>query len=138
MERHVQNAQAVAEYLRDHDKVAWIKYAGLSDHPDHELAKKYMKGTPSAILTFGVRSDKEGGGREAGARFIDALQLITRLVNIGDAKSLASHPATTTHRQLNGQELEQAGVSEDMVRLSIGIEHIEDIKADLEQALASA
>ena len=133
MERHVQNAQAVAEYLRDHDKVAWVKYAGLSDHPEHELAKKYMKGTPSAILTFGVK-----GGLEAGARFIDALQLITRLVNIGDAKSLACHPATTTHRQLNEQELENAGVSTDMVRLSIGIEHIEDIKADLEQALAAA
>lgn len=133
MERHVENAQAVAEYLKGHDKVAWIKYAGLADHPDHKLAQKYMKGTPSAILTFGVK-----GGREAGARFIDALQLITRLVNIGDAKSLASHPATTTHRQLNGQELEQAGVTEDMVRLSIGIEHIEDIKADLEQALAKA
>lgn len=133
MERHVQNAQAVAEYLRDHDKVAWVKYAGLADHPEHALAKKYMKGTPSAILTFGVV-----GGSEAGARFIDALQLITRLVNIGDAKSLACHPASTTHRQLNGQELEQAGVSADMVRLSIGIEHIEDIKADLAQALASA
>ena len=133
MERHVQNAQAVAEYLRDHDKVAWVKYAGLPDHPEHELAKKYMKGTPSAILTFGVK-----GGLEAGARFIDALQLITRLVNIGDAKSLACHPATTTHRQLNEQELEKAGVSIDMVRLSIGIEHIEDIKADLEQALAAA
>ncbi|WP_372844386.1 O-acetylhomoserine aminocarboxypropyltransferase/cysteine synthase family protein [Psychrobacter sp.] len=133
MERHVQNAQAVAEYLRDHDKVAWVKYAGLPDHPEHELAKKYMKGTPSAILTFGVK-----GGLEAGARFIDALQLITRLVNIGDAKSLACHPATTTHRQLNEQELEKAGVSIDMVRLSIGIEHIEDIKADLAQALAAA
>jgi len=133
MERHVQNAQAVAEYLRDHDKVAWVKYAGLSDHPEYELAKKYMKSTPSAILTFGVK-----GGIEAGARFIDALQLITRLVNIGDAKSLACHPATTTHRQLNEQELENAGVSTDMVRLSIGIEHIEDIKADLAQALASA
>ncbi|WP_367105091.1 O-acetylhomoserine aminocarboxypropyltransferase/cysteine synthase family protein [uncultured Psychrobacter sp.] len=141
MERHVENAQAVAEYLRDHDKVAWVKYAGLSDHPEHDLAQKYMQGTPSAILTFGVKSsreDEEGGGRAAGARFIDALQLITRLVNIGDAKSLACHPATTTHRQLNGQELEQAGVSEDMVRLSIGIEHIDDIKADLEQALAQA
>ena len=133
MERHVQNAQAVAEYLRDHDKVAWVKYAGLADHPEHALAQKYMKGTPSAILTFGVV-----GGSEAGARFIDALQLITRLVNIGDAKSLACHPASTTHRQLNGQELEQAGVSADMVRLSIGIKHIEDIKADLAQALASA
>ncbi len=139
MERHVQNAQAVAEYLRDHDKVAWVKYAGLPDHPDHQLAQKYMKGTPSAILTFGVKSATDDeGARAAGARFIDALQLITRLVNIGDAKSLASHPATTTHRQLNEQELEQAGVSEDMIRLSIGIEHIEDIKADLAQALASA
>ncbi|MGO3641297.1 MAG: PLP-dependent transferase, partial [Psychrobacter sp.] len=133
MERHVQNAKAVAEYLRDHEKVAWVKYAGLPDHPEHALAKKYMKGTPSAILTFGVK-----GGLEAGARFIDALQLITRLVNIGDAKSLACHPATTTHRQLNEQELANAGVSTDMVRLSIGIEHIEDIKADLEQALALA
>lgn len=133
MERHVQNAQAVAEYLNDHDKVAWVKYAGLSDHPDYELAKKYMKGTPSAILTFGVK-----GGREAGARFIDALNLVTRLVNIGDAKSLACHPATTTHRQLNEEELATAGVSADMVRLSIGIEHIEDIKADLAQALAKA
>ncbi len=131
MERHVQNTQAVAEYLQQHDKVAWVKYAGLPDHPEHALAQKYMQGTPSGILTFGVK-----GGRAAGARFIDALNLITRLVNIGDAKSLACHPATTTHRQLNGQELEQAGVSEDMVRLSIGIEHIEDIKADLEQALA--
>lgn len=133
MERHVQNAQAVAEYLKGHDKVAWVKYAGLSDHPDHQLAQKYMKGTPSAILTFGVK-----GGCEAGAKFIDALNLITRLVNIGDAKSLASHPATTTHRQLNEEELAKAGVSEDMIRLSIGIEHIEDIKADLEQALGKA
>ncbi|AWT49570.1 aminotransferase class V-fold PLP-dependent enzyme [Psychrobacter sp. YP14] len=133
MERHVQNAQAVAEYLKAHDKVAWVKYAGLADHPDHQLAQKYMKGTPSAILTFGVK-----GGREAGAKFIDALNLITRLVNIGDAKSLASHPATTTHRQLNDEELANAGVSEDMIRLSIGIEHIEDIKADLAQALAKA
>ncbi len=133
MERHVENAQAVAEYLQQHEKVSWVKYAGLSDHPEHELAKKYMKGTPSAILTFGVK-----GGREAGAKFIDALQLITRLVNIGDAKSLACHPATTTHRQLNAEELAKAGVSEDMIRLSIGIEHIDDIKADLEQALANA
>ena len=138
MERHVQNAQAVAEYLRDHDKVAWVKYAGLPDHSDFELAQRYMKGTPSAILTFGVRSSREDSGRDAGARFIDALQLFTRLVNIGDAKSLACHPATTTHRQLDEQELAQAGVSLDMVRLSIGIEHIDDIKADLAQALAAA
>ncbi len=133
MERHVENTQAVAEYLQQHDKVAWVKYAGLPDHPEHGLAQKYMKGTPSAILTFGVK-----GGREAGARFIDALQLITRLVNIGDAKSLACHPASTTHRQLNEAELANAGVSEDMIRLSIGIEHIDDIKADLAQALAEA
>ena len=136
--RHVENAQAVAEFLQGHDKVAWVKYAGLSDHAEHDLEKKYMNGTPSAILTFGVKGSDGMSGREAGAKFIDALELITRLVNIGDAKSLACHPASTTHRQLNGQELEQAGVSEDMVRLSIGIEHIDDIKADLEQALAKA
>ncbi|WP_434353413.1 aminotransferase class V-fold PLP-dependent enzyme [Psychrobacter sp. HD31] len=133
MERHVQNAQAVAEYLQNHEKVSWVKYAGLADHPEHALAKKYHKGTPSAILSFGVK-----GGRESGAKFIDALQMIVRLVNIGDAKSLACHPASTTHRQLNEEELAKAGVSEDMVRLSIGIEHIDDIKADLEQALANA
>lgn len=133
MERHVQNAQAVAEYLQNHEKVSWVKYAGLADHPEHALAKKYHKGSPSAILSFGVK-----GGRESGAKFIDALQMIVRLVNIGDAKSLACHPASTTHRQLNEEELAKAGVSEDMVRLSIGIEHIDDIKADLEQALANA
>ncbi|RVU82240.1 aminotransferase class I/II-fold pyridoxal phosphate-dependent enzyme [Leucothrix sargassi] len=133
MERHCQNAQAVAEFLNHHPQVAWVKYAGLTDHPEHKLAQTYFGGKPSAILTFGLKGD-----REAGAKFIDALQLITRLVNIGDAKSLACHPATTTHRQLNAEELQKAGVSEDMIRLSIGIEHIDDIKADLEQALAAA
>ena len=133
MERHCQNAQAVAEFLNHHSQVAWVKYAGLTDHPEHKLAQTYFGGKPSAILTFGLKA-----GREAGAKFIDALQLITRLVNIGDAKSLACHPATTTHRQLNAEELQKAGVSEDMIRLSIGIEHIDDIKADLEQALAAA
>lgn len=133
MERHCQNAQAVAEFLNHHPQVAWVKYAGLTDHPEHKLAQTYFGGKPSAILTFGLK-----GSREAGAKFIDALQLITRLVNIGDAKSLACHPATTTHRQLNAEELQKAGVSEDMIRLSIGIEHIDDIKADLEQALAAA
>ncbi len=133
MERHCENALAVAKFLQQHEQVAWVKYAGLSDHPEYALAQQYLAGKPSAILTFGVK-----GGREAGAKFIDALQLITRLVNIGDAKSLACHPATTTHRQLNAEELEKAGVSEDMVRLSIGIEHIDDIKADLAQALAKA
>ena len=130
MERHCENAQKVAQYLQNHPKVSWVNYAGLPTHPQHNLAKKYVKGTPSAILSFGVKDGKAGG-----ARFIDALQLFTRLVNIGDAKSLACHPATTTHRQLNAEELASAGVSEDMVRLSIGIEHIDDLLADLEQAL---
>lgn len=130
MERHTENAQKIAEYLQNHPKVNWVNYAGLSTHPQHELAKKYLKGKPSAILSFGVQD-----GRAGGTRFIDALQLFTRLVNIGDAKSLACHPATTTHRQLSEEELAKAGVSEDMVRLSIGIEHIDDLIADLEQAL---
>lgn len=130
MERHTQNALAVAKYLQEHPKVSWVNYAGLSTHPQHDLANKYLDGKPSAILSFGVKD-----GRSGGTRFIDALQLITRLVNIGDAKSLACHPATTTHRQLSDDELKAAGVSDDMVRLSIGIEHIDDLIADLEQAL---
>jgi O-acetylhomoserine (thiol)-lyase len=130
MERHCENAQKVATYLQQHPQVAWVKYAGLPDHPEHELAQRYMGGKPAAILSFGIQ-----GGQEAGARFIDALKLVVRLVNIGDAKSLACHPASTTHRQLNDEELEKAGVPRDMVRLSIGIEHIDDILADLSQAL---
>ncbi|MCC5797626.1 MAG: aminotransferase class I/II-fold pyridoxal phosphate-dependent enzyme [Methylophaga sp.] len=133
MERHCQNAQQVAEFLTKHDKVNWVNFAGLPGDKYHALAQQYMKGKPSAILSFGIR-----GGAEAGARFIDALQMIKRLVNIGDAKSLACHPATTTHRQLNEQELEKAGVPADMVRLSIGIEHIDDILADIIQALDKA
>lgn len=131
MERHSDNALKVAEYLRQHAKVKWVKYAGLSDHPEHALIHRYLSGKASGILSFGVQ-----GGKEGGARFIDALQLITRLVNIGDAKSLACHPATTTHRQLNPDELLKAGVSEDMVRISVGIEHVDDIIEDIEQALA--
>lgn len=130
MERIVENTLAVAQYLKDHKKVSWVNYAGLPEHKDHALARKYMGGRPSGILTFGVH-----GGLAAGARFQDALKLFTRLVNIGDAKSLACHPASTTHRQLAPAELVQAGVTEDMVRLSIGIEHIDDLNADLEQAL---
>ena len=133
MERHTRNALKVAEYLSSHEQVSWVKYAGLPTHPEHDLAQKYFGGTPAAILSFGIK-----GGLEAGARFIDALKLILRLVNIGDAKTLASHPASTTHRQLNAEELKSAGVSEDMVRLSIGIEHIDDIMADLEQALEAS
>ncbi|MBK7543823.1 MAG: bifunctional O-acetylhomoserine aminocarboxypropyltransferase/cysteine synthase [Candidatus Competibacteraceae bacterium] len=133
MDRHCENAVKAAEYLRDHPQVAWVNYPALSDSPEKPLVDKYMGGRGSSILSFGIKS-----GREAGAKFIDALQLVTRLVNIGDAKSLACHPATTTHRQLSPAELAKAGVSEDLVRLSIGIEHIDDILADLEQALAAA
>jgi O-acetylhomoserine (thiol)-lyase len=133
MERICANALAIARFLRDHPKVGWVRYAGLEDHPDHALVRRYMGGRASGILTFGVK-----GGREAGARLQDALKLVTRLVNIGDCKTLACHPASTTHRQLAPDELAQAGVSEDMVRLSIGIEHVDDLVADLDQALARA
>ena len=133
MERHNSNALAVARFLDAHPNVAWVNYAGLESHPEHALARKYMGGPPASILSFGIK-----GGIEAGAKFIDALQLILRLVNIGDAKSLACHPASTTHRQLSPEELASAGVGEDMIRLSIGIEHIDDILADLDQALAAS
>jgi O-acetylhomoserine (thiol)-lyase len=133
MDRHCENAVTVANYLKDHGQVEWVRYAGLPDSPDKALVDKYMGGRASSILSFGIR-----GGRDAGARFIDALQLAVRLVNIGDAKTLACHPATTTHRQLSPTELATAGVSEDMVRLSIGIEHVDDIIADIDQALAAA
>lgn len=133
MERHTENALKVARYLQAHKQVAWVKYAGLPDHPEHELAQRYTGGKPASILSFGIK-----GGQAAGARFIDALQLVVRLVNIGDAKSLACHPASTTHRQLNDEELEKAGVPRDMVRLSIGIEHSDDIIADLAQALEAS
>lgn len=132
MDRICENTLAVAQFLRQHDKVSWVNYAGLPDHSDYSLAQKYLNGRASGILTFGIK-----GGAAAGARFQDALKLITRLVNIGDTKSLACHPASTTHRQLTPEELKKAGVSEDMVRLSIGIEHIDDLKEDLEQALAA-
>jgi len=133
MDRICANALAVAEYLRRHPKVTWVNYAGLPDHPDHALVQKYMGGRASGILSFGIQ-----GGREAGARFQDALKLFTRLVNIGDCKSLACHPASTTHRQLSPEELTKAGVREEMIRLSIGIEHIDDLIEDLDQALSAA
>jgi O-acetylhomoserine (thiol)-lyase len=133
MERHCDNAAAVAAYLKKHPAVSWVQYAGLEESPYYELAKKYTNGRPSALLTFGVK-----GGFEAAVKFYDALGLFKRLVNIGDAKSLAAHPASTTHRQLTEAELEKAGVTGDMVRLCIGIEHIDDILADLDQALAKA
>ena len=133
MDRICENAVAVAQHLRQHDQVEWVRYAGLEDSPQKPLLDKYCGGRAAGILSFGIK-----GGRDAGARFIDALQLVTRLVNIGDAKTLATHPATTTHRQLSDQELEATGVSEDLVRLSVGIEHVDDIVEDLDQALAAA
>ena len=133
MDRICENALAIAAKLKSHPQVNWVNYAGLPDSPSKALTDKYMGGKASGIVSFGIK-----GGRDAGAKFIDALQLIVRLVNIGDAKSLACHPASTTHRQLSPEELGKAGVSEDMIRLSIGIEHIDDLMADIEQALAAA
>ena len=133
MQRHCDNALAVAKYLAAHDRVAWVNYAGLPDSPHYELAQKYTDGKPSALMTFGIK-----GGYDAGVKFYDALDMFLRLVNIGDVKSLAAHPASTTHRQLAGDELKAAGVTPDMIRLCIGIEDIEDIIADLDQALAAA
>ena len=133
MDRICENSARIARHLKGHKKVKWVGYAGLEDHPDHALAKKCMGGRASGIITFGLE-----GGREAGARFQDALKLFTRLVNIGDVRSLATHPASTTHRQLSPEELSKAGVSEDTVRLSVGIEHVDDLIADLEQAIAAA
>ncbi|ATO34225.1 L-methionine gamma-lyase [Dickeya dianthicola] len=130
MERHVENARKVAEYLQSHPKVEWVSYAGLPDHPHYALAQKYLRGTPSAILSFGLKA-----GYEAGIRFYDALRIFKRLVNIGDAKSLACHPASTTHRQMTPEEQAKAGVKPEMIRLSVGIEAIEDLLEDLEQAL---
>jgi O-acetylhomoserine (thiol)-lyase len=134
MDRINENTLKIAQYLQKHPKVSWVNYAGLPDNRYHELAQKYLGGKASGLLTFGVKSAE---GRVAGARFLDALQLFTRLVNIGDAKSLATHPASTTHRQLSPGELAKSGISEDTVRLSVGIEHIDDLLADLEQALAA-
>ncbi|MCX7814510.1 MAG: aminotransferase class I/II-fold pyridoxal phosphate-dependent enzyme [Tepidimonas ignava] len=133
MDRICDNTLAEARFLRAHPKVRWVRYAGLPDDPYHALAQRYLGGRASGLLTFGIE-----GGRAAGERFLDALQLFTRLVNIGDVRSLATHPASTTHRQLSPEELAKAGVTEDTVRLCVGIEHIDDLKADLEQALAAA
>ena len=132
MERHCANTQTVAEYLQGHANVEWVSYAGLADHPHHALAQQYMGGKASGILTFGVK-----GGFDAGVKFYDALKLFKRLVNIGDAKSLACHPASTTHRQLTEDEQRAVGVAPEAIRLSVGIEHIDDILEDLNQALAT-
>jgi O-acetylhomoserine (thiol)-lyase len=133
MDRICDNTLSVAQYLKQHPKVRWVRYAGLPDDPYHGLAQRFLGGRASGLLTFGIE-----GGRAAGERFLDALQLFTRLVNIGDVRSLATHPASTTHRQLSPEELARAGVTEDTVRLCVGIEHIDDLRADLAQALAAA
>jgi len=133
MERHCENAIAVANHLSNHAQVDWVNYGGLPNSPYYDLAQKYTNGKPSALLTFGIK-----GGFDAGVKFYDALNLFVRLVNIGDVKSLAAHPASTTHRQLSDEELATAGVTPDMIRLCVGIEHIDDILADLDQALAAA
>ncbi len=133
MERHTDNALAVAKYLENHAQVEWVSYPGLESSPYYDLAQKYTGGRPSALLTFGIK-----GGFDAGVKFYDALQIFKRLVNIGDAKSLAAHPASTTHRQLTPEEQLQSGVTPDTIRLCVGIEHIDDIIEDLEQAMAAA
>jgi O-acetylhomoserine (thiol)-lyase len=133
MDRHVQNAMAVAQHLQDHDQVEWVSYAGLPDSPYYELAQKYTGGKPSGLLSFGVK-----GGYANGVKFYDALKVFKRLVNIGDVRSLAAHPASTTHRQMTEEEQATAGVTPDLIRLCVGIEHIDDIIEDLDQALAAS
>jgi O-acetylhomoserine (thiol)-lyase len=133
IDRHVENARRTAQFLRADPRVEWVNYAGFADNPYHVLAQKYLGGRACSLMTFGIR-----GGFEAATRFYDALQLFRRLVNLGDAKSLACHPASTTHRQMSPEEQRNAGVTPEMIRLSIGIEHVDDIIADLEQALSAA
>jgi O-acetylhomoserine (thiol)-lyase len=131
MERHCENARAVATFLKLHPKVGWVRFPGLEDDPMFALNRKYLRGKGGAMVVFGIK-----GGKEAGPRFIEALRLFSHLANVGDAKSLAIHPATTTHSQLDEQQQREAGITSDLVRLSVGIEHIDDILADLEQALS--
>ena len=133
MDAHVANAQAVAEHLSEHPVVSWVNYAGLTDSQYHELAKQYLPKGPGAIFTFGVK-----GGRQAGAKFIESLQVISHLANVGDARTLIIHPASTTHQQLSEEALATGGVTEDMVRISVGLEDLEDIIWDLDQALSKA
>jgi O-acetylhomoserine (thiol)-lyase len=133
VERHVENGRHVAEFLRSHPQVEWVNYPGFTESPYHTLAKKYLGGRACSLLAFGIK-----GGFPAAVKFHDALNLVTRLVNLGDAKSLACHPASTTHRQMSPEEQRSAGVTPEMIRLSVGIEHIDDIVADLDQALQAA
>jgi len=131
MERHCENAQAIAEYLENHDKVDWVNYPGLSSHKDHSRANKYLPDGKGAVIGFGIK-----GGKEAAVKFIDNVKLLSHLANIGDAKTLVIHPASTTHSQLSEEEQNETGVSPEYIRLSIGLENIEDIKQDIDQALS--
>jgi O-acetylhomoserine (thiol)-lyase len=134
MERHAENAMGVARYLQHHPRVAWVAYAGLEDHPQHDLARKYLGGRPGAVFAFGLRTS-DADARAAGRRFIDALQLFSHLANVGDARSLVIHPASTTHQQLSEEELVRGGVAPELIRLSVGLETLEDLLWDLDQAL---
>lgn len=133
MERHCENALKVAEHLSKHPKVAWVKYPGLPSDPNYELAKKYMNGKGGPMCVFGIKSDDP---KASGQQFIDSLRLFSHVANVGDARSLAIHPASTTHSQLNAEQLAAAGVPADLVRLSVGLESIEDILEDLDYALS--
>jgi len=138
MERHVSNALAIAKYLDTHKNVAWVAYAGLPDHPQHELAKKYLPKGPGAVFSFGLKTSSPGDARAAGKKFIESLHLFSHLANVGDARSLVIHPASTTHQQLSDAELERCGVGPEMIRLSVGLETLEDLLWDLDQALHAA
>ena len=132
MERHCENAQAIAEYLESHDKVEWVNYPGLSSHKDHDRANKYLPDGKGAIIGFGIK-----GGKDAAVKFIDNVKLLSHLANIGDARTLVIHPASTTHSQLSEEEQKETGVNPEYIRLSIGLENVEDIKNDINQALSS-
>jgi O-acetylhomoserine (thiol)-lyase len=134
MERHVSNARGVAEFLRDHGAVAWVAYAGLPQHPQHGLAQKYLGGRPGAVFSFGLKASEQEA-RAVGRKFIESLQLFSHVANVGDARSLVIHPASTTHQQLRDAELVAAGVAPEMIRLSVGLETLEDLLWDLDQAL---
>lgn len=138
MKRHVSNAQALARHLHEHKNVAWVAYAGLPDHPQHELAKKYFSKGPGAVFSFGLKAASAADARIAGKKFIDSLHLFSHLANVGDARSLVIHPASTTHQQLSDDELERCGVGPEMIRLSVGLETLEDLLWDLDQALHAA
>lgn len=133
MDRHVSNAAKIAEFLAGHETVAWVNYPGLESHPDHKLAQKYLPKGPGSVLSFGVK-----GGRKAGAKFIESLKVFSHLANVGDAKSLVLHPASTTHQQLSAEQLTAAGIGEDLIRMSVGLEDVDDLIVDLSKALRAA